>query len=112
MTGQQQPQLVRSYDPTMREWTYTELGRRFFANKTVQYIVSIPVNIYGTRKDDQGSYERRTQLPVNVLGLEKMEIGMLLSKREASEQLKGKGPGANWVAPSGRGQPRHLRVFR
>ena len=80
--GQKQPQLVRSYDPTMSEWTYTELGRRFFANKTVQYIVSILVKIYGTRKDDQGSYERRTQLPVNVLGLEKME-------RNAPEQAGG-----------------------
>jgi hypothetical protein len=45
VAGQKQPQLVRTYDSTLREWNYTALGRQFFANKTVEYVVSIPVRI-------------------------------------------------------------------
>ena len=90
VAGQKQPQLVRTYDSTLREWNYTALGRQFFADKTAQYVVSIPVRIVGNRKDELGEYSRRTQLPVNVLGLEKMEIGVLLSKQEATQKLKEK----------------------
>ena len=100
--GQKQPQIVRTYDPTLREWNYTALGRQFFANKTVEYVVSIPVRIVGNRKDELGEYSRRTQLPVNVLGLEKNGDRRAAQQAGGHQETQGISPGADRVARPGR----------
>jgi len=80
--------LVREWDVAARTWKYTALGKRFFSQKTVEYVVKIPVIIEGSRRDARGTYEKRTHLPVDLLGMGKLHVSALLSDDEAREHLK------------------------
>ena len=49
-------------------FTYTQAGRRFFSQGRVEYVVSVPVIITGTRNGGL-SYERQDDLPVDKIGI-------------------------------------------
>ena len=80
--------LVRVWDIVTRSWKYTALGKRFFAQKQVEYVAQVPVRIEGSRRDGRGAYEKRTHLPVDLLGMGKLHVSALLSDDEAREHLK------------------------
>ena len=50
------------------QFTYTLVGRRFFGRRRVEYLVSVPVVIEGTRKNGQ-TYTRADYLPADKLGI-------------------------------------------
>ena len=81
-------ETVRTWDPATRKWKYTELGKKFFANKRVEMVAKIPVVVEGTRRDGRGSYEKRTHLPVDMLGLGKVFVSAILDDMEASDEVK------------------------
>jgi len=81
-------QTVRTWDPATRRWKYTDLGKKFFAEKRVEMVAKIPVIVEGTRRDGRGSYEKRTHLPVDMLGLGKVFVSAILDDMEASDAVK------------------------
>ncbi len=80
--------LVREWDVAARAWKYTALGKRFFSQKTVEYVVKVPVIIEGSHRDARGTYEKRTHLPVDLFGMGKLQVSALLSDDEAREHLR------------------------
>ena len=55
---------IRSYDPTTSKFTYTSLGKRFFRDTKIEYIVKLPAKFSGVRSDGR-SYERDGFFPIH-----------------------------------------------
>ena len=55
--------VVRTYDPITNNFKYTQLGKRFFAQRRVEYVVRVPATFSGTRANGQ-AYQRRGFFPV------------------------------------------------
>ena len=80
---------VRKWDAAARRWEFTSgTGRQFFATRVVEYVAQIPVVIRGTRRDGRGTYEKRTRLPVDLLGMGKLHVSAALADDEAREHLQ------------------------
>ena len=43
--------VVRKYDPASNDWMYTKLGRQFYSQRRVQYVVKVPATFDGTRSN-------------------------------------------------------------
>ena len=65
----------------------TALGRRWYRKRSIEYIVSIPTLISGTRANE-ASYTRTSTLPVDVLGLSQIMISSALSEQERIREVK------------------------
>ena len=65
----------------------TALGRRWYRKRSIEYIVSIPTLISGTRANGN-IYTRKSTLPVDVLGLSQIMISSALSEPERVREVK------------------------
>ena len=79
---------VRTLQPS-GEMTLTTLGRSFFKDKHVEYVVHVPVIIRGTRANG-GVYDRASTLPVDQLGLGQIMVSASLSEAQRSQEVKRK----------------------
>ena len=43
--------LVRRWSPGTNQWVYTDLGRRYYATERSQYVVEVPVTVFGRRSN-------------------------------------------------------------
>ncbi len=63
------------------------IGKKWYRNRSLEIIVSIPVLISGTRADGFG-YTRTSTLPVDVLGLSQIMVSSALSEQERIREVK------------------------
>jgi len=60
--------LVRTFDPTANDgqgkYKYTQIGKRFFANKKTEYVVRVPAKFKGQRANGQ-EYDREGLFPMH-----------------------------------------------
>ena len=80
--------VVRIYMPGDRAWRYTQLGRRFYSAAQTQYIVEVPVIISGRTRDGSDYYAKRTWLPVEVMGMGRVSMPMIMGDAEARDRVK------------------------
>ena len=45
--------VVRRYDPATNDYNYTALGKRFYGQRQIQYVVRVPATFSGTRSNGQ-----------------------------------------------------------
>ena len=55
--------MVRTYDPATNDWRYTRLGRRFYAERRVQYVVKVP-SIHTGKRSNGNPYRREAFFPI------------------------------------------------
>jgi hypothetical protein len=65
----------------------TALGRKWFSKRSIEYIVSVPTIISGTRANGN-SYTRTSSLPIDVLGIQQIMISSALSEQERVREVK------------------------
>jgi hypothetical protein len=79
---------VRRWKTGSRDWQYTALGRRFFSRERTEWLIEVPVEVRGRRRDDQGEYSKNTWVPVSFLGLPAQMTPAMMMREEAQERLK------------------------
>ena len=79
---------VRRWLPEEEEWSYTRLGRSYYRQRRVQWLVEVPVEVRGRRRDSQGEYAKQAWLPVSFLGMQQMTTAALMHSRDAKAALK------------------------
>ena len=57
--------VVRRYDPASNDWVYTKLGRQFYNQRQVQWVIKVPAVFSGTRSNGN-PYTRRGYFPVEA----------------------------------------------
>ena len=57
--------VVRRYDPASNDWLYTKLGRQFYSQRQVQWVVRLPATFSGTRSNGR-PYTRQGYFPVEA----------------------------------------------
>ena len=59
-----QDRVVRRWDAAMSKWSYTAIGKKFFAQKRIDYIVKVPATFTGKRANGT-PYNRQGYFPLN-----------------------------------------------
>ena len=78
-----QDRIVRKFDTATSKWMYTALGKKFFEQRRVQWIVKVPATFEGKRAD--GTPDRRTgYFPLN----ENISIPMAHSQAQRDRKIK------------------------
>ena len=83
--------LARTWDPSTNDFLYTKLGKSFFAarGEVEEFVVHIPVRIFGTNKKTGKKYERTGHLPHQALtGNATINLPKGLSQAEKDSRLK------------------------
>ncbi len=78
-----QDRVVRKYDTATSKWVYTALGKQFFAQKRVQWIVKVPATFDGKRANGT-PYRRTGYFPLN----ENISIPMAYSQAQRDRKIK------------------------
>jgi len=78
-----QDKVVRRWDAAMNNWKYTALGKNFFAQKRIQYVVKVPATFAGKRANGT-PYSRQGYFPLN----EPIAIKMTDSQVQRDEKIK------------------------
>ena len=78
-----QDRIVRKYDTATSKWVYTALGKQFFAQKRVQWIVKVPATFDGKRANGT-PYRRTGYFPLN----ENISIPMAYSQAQRDRKIK------------------------
>ena len=79
-------QKLRTWDRVRSEYKYTTLGQKWFRNAVSDWIISIPVDIHGTNK--KGKYFLIGYMPVQALGIEKIQTNQTLSREQRIAKIK------------------------
>ena len=79
--------LVRSYDAARQRYAYSRLGNTFFKEQTSEWLASVPATIHGKRLD-KSTYQVKTMLPVESLGIGKIQLNQNLSNEEKVARIK------------------------
>ena len=56
--------VVRRFDPAANKWKYTALGRSYFADRRISYVVRVPAKFSGTRSNGN-AYTRTGMFPLS-----------------------------------------------
>ncbi len=68
MRGGGKERVVRTFDPATQEFSYTQLGKRFYKETRREHIVKIPAKFVGVRANGQ-PYERNGFFPQKDLSV-------------------------------------------
>ena len=82
-TRRGQDKVIRRWDAAMSKWSYTAVGRKFFAQKRIQYVVKVPVTFEGKRANGT-PYRRQGYFPLS----EPIAIKMTDSQVQRDEKIK------------------------
>ena len=55
--------LARTYDPATNDWRYSRLGRRFYSEARVQYVVKVP-SVHTGKRSNGNPYRREAFFPI------------------------------------------------
>ena len=81
--------VLRTWNPSDNKFVYSSRGKRFFATKRTQVIISLPVRITGTNPSTQREWQRNSVLPISELsGAATILSNDNLSTAEKKAQLK------------------------
>ena len=79
--------VVRTFDPTANQgagrWRYTVLGRRFFADRRISYIVRVPARFSGTRSNGN-AYTRTGHFPLS----DPIRLPMTLTQAQRDQRIR------------------------
>ena len=78
-----QDRIVRRWDAAMSKWVYTALGKKFFAQRRVQYVVKVPATFEGKRANG-APYRRAGYFPLN----ENIAVPMAYSQAQRDRKIK------------------------
>ena len=78
-----QDKVVRRWDAAMSKWSYTAIGKNFFAQKRINYVVKVPATFAGHRANGT-PYIRQGYFPLN----EPIAIKMTDSQAQRDEKIK------------------------
>ena len=78
-----QDRIVRKYDTATSRWVYTSLGKKFFEQRRVQWIVKVPATFEGKRANN-APYRRTGYFPLN----ENISIPMAYSQAQRDRKIK------------------------
>ena len=67
-------------------WHYTALGKKFYRERRVEWLVELPVDIQGRRRDNQGTYDKKSWLPVTYLNIPNLYTPAMLSDARSSSR--------------------------
>ncbi len=78
--------VTRRWDAS-GEYKYTQLGKKYYSTLRRNYVVDVPVRIDGKRKNGS-TYEIKSHMKMNKLGLRPVEIPLHLSLQQRRERVK------------------------
>lgn len=79
--------VTRLWDPATNEYRFTALGRAYYSRKRSIYVVHVPVNIEGHRKNGS-TYTLKTFMPIEKMGLQGLSLPQTLTQRQRDARVK------------------------
>ena len=78
---------VRRWDPAAGDYRFTALGKSYYSRLRRNYLVQVPVNVSGVRKNGT-QYQIRSSLPVAKLGIDRVTLPLNLTAAQRTQRVK------------------------
>ena len=85
--------VVRRYDPASNDYRYTKLGRQFYSQRKVQWVVKVSATFSGTRSNGR-AYTRQGYFPVEA----PVALPMTLTQAQRDQRIRAR---VNELYPDG-----------